>query len=72
MNNSKLIKCAQKIAKNPNILNRLHSSNAEKQEAVKCAAAIKALYNVKMASLDLMDQAARDPNLMAVLKNQGR
>lgn len=73
MNKQALYKAARMAAANPKSLNGAltKSASIKKQaELLKYATAIKALYNLKVASVDLMDQAQRDPDLASFLQSR--
>ena len=73
MNKQALYKAARMAAANPNSLSGALNKKASIQkqaELLKVATAIKALYNLKVASVDLMDQAQRDPDLASFLQSR--
>lgn len=73
MDSNTLIKCAKCCARKSSTKKRLirKRANYVKQAALeKYAAAIKAVYNFKLAGMDLLEQANRDPDLAATLQNQ--
>lgn len=73
MNKQALFKAARMAAANPNSLSGALNKKASIQkqaELLKVATAIKALYNLKVASVDLMDQAQRDEDLASFLQSR--
>ena len=73
MNKQALFKAARMVAANPNSLSGALNKKASIQkqaELLKVATAIKALYNLKVASVDLMDQAQRDEDLASFLQSR--
>ena len=73
MNKQALFKAARMAAANPKSLSAALNKKASIQkqaELLKVATAIKALYNLKVASVDLMDQAQRDEDLASFLQSR--
>ena len=73
MNKQALFKAARMAAADPNSLSGALNKKASIQkqaELLKVATAIKALYNLKVASVDLMDQAQRDEDLASFLQSR--
>lgn len=72
MNSKTLIKCAKCCARKPSARRRLgkRASFSKQAALAKYASAIKSVYLFKLASMDLLEQANKDPDLAATLQQQ--